>query len=583
MDIHKSTLTASSILQGFKDYVAEFRKITHRAAVHFESQSWHDHQCDAWGRLDLYKRKSLVTTRRLKDLMGDSADSYEAWSQMKQAYGLMTISHPYFEIAETWYNSVCRKAFPSIGSVPEIMFTYDEYGNRYVEPEKPLQTLFRCEDDPEAMVAQILDHYKFSMPFQDKARDIKYIVQTLKNDWPNHFRSGAPMRVEMLNTIFYRNKGAYLVGRTFVSAKLRPFVLPILYDEDQLVVDTLVTDVNDLSIIFSFARSYFMVDVDVPSETVRFLKSIMPEKEVDELYSSIGFHKHGKTVMYRKLQEHLQRSEKKFIIAPGIRGMVMSVFTLPDYHIVFKLIKDKFDPPKTSTKAEVKAQYTRVKHIDRVGRMADTHEFNMFKFKKERFEPALLEELLEVAPSIVKVDGDTVWIHHLYTERKMIPLNMYLNDAEPENCEEVVGEYGNAIKQMAAANIFPGDMLLKNFGVTRHKRVVFYDYDEIGFLLEYNFRHMPVARDNEEMYASEAWFAVADNDIFPEEFRNFIIGNQTVKKVFFDLHDDLFQVKFWREIQQRIRNREVISVYPYRQAKRFSRLYAAETEEETQT
>jgi isocitrate dehydrogenase kinase/phosphatase len=314
-----------------------------------------------------------------------------------------------------------------------------------------------------------------------------------------------------------------------------------------------------------------MVQTDAPSTLVEFIQSLIPLKDSAEIYNSIGFNKHGKTEFYRHFTKHLQQSSDKFILAPGIKGMVMSVFTLPSYNVVFKLIKDNFDPPKQSTKTQVKEKYKLVSRHDRVGRLADTHEFENFVFEKSRFSDELLEELLKVAPSIIQIEGDKVTIQHLYIERRMIPLNIYLQKASLAEAREAVEEYGNAIKQLAAANIFPGDMLLKNFGVTRHRRVIFYDYDEICFLTDCNFRTIPEPRTYEEEMSSEPWYHVGVNDIFPEEFRSFLIGRIEVRDIFFEIHAEIFEPKFWQNLQKRIREGEVLDVFPYRQKSRLKK------------
>jgi isocitrate dehydrogenase kinase/phosphatase len=323
--------------------------------------------------------------------------------------------------------------------------------------------------------------------------------------------------------------------------------------------------------IFSFTRSYFMVEASVPSRIVYFLKTLMPHKELAELYNAIGLNKHGKTEFYRSFVNHLARSADQFIVAPGIKGMVMSVFTLPSYDIVFKVIKDHFDPPKDMTQETVREKYRLVSRHDRVGRMADTQEYSYFHFPRHRFSKELLNELKEVAPSLLEITADEIIIRHLYTERKMIPLNLYLTQATEEETEEVMDEYGNAIKQIASANIFPGDMLLKNFGVTRHGRVVFYDYDEICFLSECHFRKIPEPRTEEEALSSQPWYSVGPNDIFPEEFRLFFTGNPAAKRLFEKHHSDLYQAEFWQSLQQNIAAGKVEDMFPYRRKKRFTR------------
>jgi isocitrate dehydrogenase kinase/phosphatase len=309
---------------------------------------------------------------------------------------------------------------------------------------------------------------------------------------------------------------------------------------------------------------------------VLFLAKLMPAKPISEIYNCMGFNKHGKTYYHRSAVRHMESTTDKFIIAPGIKGMVMSVFTLPSYPFVFKVIKDRFTPPKEVTAEEVKAKYRLVKRSDRAGRMADTQEFTNLAFDRGRFSDELMAELKAVAPSQIVEKGRALIISHLYVERRMTPLNLYLQDASDEELEAAMIEYGNAIKELAAANIFPGDMLLKNFGVTRHGRVVFYDYDEIVPLLDCNFRKIPEPRNEYEEMASQPWYSVAPNDIFPEEFRLFFSGNQRARKAFDARHSDIYEADFWKSLQDQIRSGYVESFYPYRRRLRFPREESAQ-------
>ena len=342
-------------------------------------------------------------------------------------------------------------------------------------------------------------------------------------------------------------------------------MLPFLHREGQgISVDALITDESEVSIIFSFTRSYFMVRVGYPAEFIGFLRKILPGKHIAELYTSIGFYKHGKSEFYRALISHLANSDDRFIMAPGVRGMVMSVFTLPGFNTVFKIIKDRFSPSKNVDRATVVEKYRLVKSVDRVGRMADTQEFSDFRFPLSKFDPECLAELLEVAPSTVQVQGDMVLVRHCWTERRMTPLNIYLEQANEAQVRDALDDYGLAIKQLAAANIFPGDMLLKNFGVTRHGRVVFYDYDEISYLTEVNFRRIPPPRYPEDEMSSEPWYSVGPNDVFPEEFPTFLFADIKHRKLFNQLHGDLYKAEYWQGLQEQIREGKVIDVFPYR-------------------
>jgi len=337
-----------------------------------------------------------------------------------------------------------------------------------------------------------------------------------------------------------------------------------------MVVDAVLLDEKEVSILFSFTRSYFHVNVGRPAELVSFLKSIMPRKRVAELYISIGYNKHGKSELYCDLLQHLDSSKEKFEIAKGERGMVMEVFTMPDYDVVFKVIKDRFPPSKNTTREEVMAKYYLVFKHDRAGRLVDAQEFEHLQFDRNRFSEDLLEQLQSVAGGSVEVDDDQVVIKHAYVERRVTPLNIYLSEADEIKGRAAIIDYGQAIKDLAATNIFPGDMLLKNFGVTRHGRVVFYDYDELSFLSDCNFRVMPPSRSYEEELSDEPWFNVGENDIFPEEFSYFLGLKGELKDLFLQEHSDLFEMDFWHQIQTRINARTIMDIFPYEQSKRLA-------------
>ena len=562
-----ATQVAGEIIAGFDQYLGDFREITQRAHTRFENRDWHGIQADSKRRLSLYKRQVPQVARKVRRLLGAHLEDHGVWARAKATYAALARERTAYEIAETYYNSVCRKVIGEIGADRSSMFVLDEHTRREYESQGNIYRSYPWEGAP--TLRQALADMALPVTFEDLERDIIFILQRLEEDVFAEDRPGPQARLDMVRSVFYRNKAAYLVGRFVSGSRIYPFVLPVLHQAHGAFVDTLITDQDTVSIVFSFTRSYFLVEADYPSELVHFLKTILPLKPYSDLYNSIGYNKHGKTELYRHFLQHLEQTHDQFVVAPGIRGMVMAVFTLPSYNIVFKLIKDRFDPPKTMNKAHVKSRYKMVSMHDRVGRMADTHEFEYFILPRDRFDPALLDELLRVAPSIVHVRGDQVCIDHLYTERKMVPLNIFLEQATPTEAEAVIDEYGNTIKQLAAANIFPGDMLLKNFGVTRHRRVVFYDYDEIGFLTDYRFRRMPEPADHDDMYAGSPWFAVGPNDVFPEEFKHFLVGREDIREIFYRLHADLFDPRFWIDMQQKQIDGEIVDVFPYRRRQRF--------------
>ena len=246
----------------------------------------------------------------------------------------------------------------------------------------------------------------------------------------------ANFQLQVLSGLFFRNKGAYVVGKIINGFTEEPFALPLLHNKTgKLVIDAALFGEADMLILFSFARAYFMVDMEVPSAYVQFLRSMMPRKPRNEIYSALGLQKQGKNLFYRDFLHHLRHSTDKFRIAPGIKGMVMLVFDLPSFPYVFKVIKDFYPPQKDTTREQIKGKYLLVKQHDRVGRMADTLEYSGVAFPRARFEDELIAEIEKFAPSLLEIsdrdgDGQTeVILQHVYIERRMIPLNIYLQEA----------------------------------------------------------------------------------------------------------------------------------------------------------
>jgi isocitrate dehydrogenase kinase/phosphatase len=564
---------ARTILNGFEAYFAEFQNITLAARSWFENADWHGIQQASGRRIDLYKEHTTRVNEFVELIAGDQLHDLEFWREARQAYSALIEGHHNFEIAETFFNSIYGAVFKHRKIRNEYVFVFSPHGDMPPTDVSRVYRTYSLVSSLDTLLEKLLDDYSFSIPYEDEKRDIRNIADVINSYLAPRFdlsRKGVEFQV--LEHHFYRNKGAYIVGRIISGSDSMPFVLPILNNEMGAVyVDTVLFGSDKVSVLFSFTRSYFFVDASIPSQYVLFLQQLMPAKPISEIYSSMGYNKHGKTYYHRCAYRHMERTTDKFIIAPGIKGMVMCVFTMPSYDFVFKIIKDKFTPPKEMTREQVRAKYRLVKRADRAGRMADTQEFNNLAFARERFSDELMEELRKVAPSVIEEHGKALVIRHVYVERRMTPLNLYLHDATDEQVMDVMDEYGNAIKQLASANIFPGDMLLKNFGVTRHGRVVFYDYDEIMPLVDCNFRTIPPPRNEEEEMSGQPWYTVGPNDIFPEEFRLFFSGNQRARKVFDSLHSDIYEASFWQRLQQRIRDGYIEDFFPYRRKLRFDR------------
>jgi isocitrate dehydrogenase kinase/phosphatase len=556
---------ARLILDGFDDYREHFRQITEGARARFEQALWQEAQSASAARINLYEEKVDEVGQRLRRSFNQELFEVNQWPLVKSAYIALIDLRDDDELAETWYNSIFCGLFSHDQINDGCMFIHTTRPSLRPRARIAQTRNYKPCGNLPGLLAQIFDDYRFDVPYENLPRDLDRLEGQLRESLPDWVCKDPELSIELFSSVLYRNKGAYLVGRLFNRDEQWPLVIPLLHREGQGVqIDALITDEAEVSIIFSFTRSYFMVEVAIPAEFIGFLNRILPGKHIAELYTSIGFYKHGKSEFYRSLINHLANTDDKFIMAPGVRGMVMSVFTLPGFNTVFKIIKDRFAPSKTVDRSTVIQKYRLVRSVDRVGRMADTQEFADFRFPKAKFEADCLAELLEVAPSTVVLEGETVLVRHCWTERRMTPLNMYVDSATEGQVRAALDDYGLAIKQLAAANIFPGDMLLKNFGVTRHGRVVFYDYDEICFLTEMNFRRIPEPRYPEDEMASEPWYSVAPLDVFPEEFPPFLFADIKLRRLFSQLHGELYDAEYWKSLQEAIRTGKVIDVFPYR-------------------
>ena len=570
---------AQALIEGFNRHYRLFRETTARAKTRFEVADWHgQHQAQAQ-RIEFYDQRVNEAVDKLRHEFNIEALSMDTLQQAKLHYiGLLT-DHHQPELAETFFNSVTAKLLHRAYFNNDFIFVRPAVSTEYIEDDEPgamptYRAYYPNKSNLRETWARILNNFQLQRGFEDLDRDVEHVVQAMLSELGG-FRPRANFQIQVLASLFYRNKGAYLVGKIINGFNETPVALPILHGPNgKLFIDAALFGEDELLMIFSYARAYFMVDMEIPSAYVHFLRGLMPRKPRAELYSAIGLQKHGKNLFYRDLLAHQRHSSDKFRIAPGIKGMVMLVFDLPSFPYVFKVIKDFYPPQKDTTRELIKSKYLIVKQHDRVGRMADTLEYSNVAFPRDRFEDALVAELKHFCPSLIEEDGkngnDSLVIRHVYIERRMIPLNIYLQEAGPGQVAAAVVEYGNAIKDLVAANIFPGDMLWKNFGVTRHGKVVFYDYDEIEYLTDCNFRRVPEPRNEEEEMSGEVWYTVGPKDVFPETFAPFLLGNPAVREVFMAHHADLLDAAFWQGHKERIQQGHVHDVFPYEPGKRFT-------------
>jgi len=594
---------AKAMMDGFNRHYQLFRTESSLAKLRFEEADWQGQQQAQRDRIEFYELRVKECVTRLEKEYRAEQQAMDIWQQVKLHYIGLLVNHHQPELAETFFNSVTCSILHRTYFHNDFIFLRPAVSTEYIENDEPEATptyraYYPTRENLTETLELIVRNFQIQREFEDLPRDVRSVIQAMSAALIE-VKLRTNFQIRVLSSLFFRNKAAYVVGKVINGFVEVPFALPILHNKrHQLIIDTALFGSDDLLILFSFARAYFMVDMEVPSAYVQFLRSMMPTKPRAEIYNALGLAKQGKNLFYRDFLHHLKHSSDKFRIAPGIKGMVMLVFDLPSFPYVFKLIKDWYPPPKDTTRDKIKSKYRLVKQHDRVGRMAETLEYRLVAFPLERFEPELIAEIKKFAPSQLEIsdrddDGRTeLIIKHLYIERRMVPLNIYLKEAfeagatDPDNhsdsavrareqVEHAVIEYGNAIKDLVAANIFPGDMQWKNFGMTDYGKVVFYDYDEIEYLSDCNFRGVPKPPEGQEEKSGEVWFDVGPRDVFPETFGPYLLGNPLVRQVFLQHHADLLSPAFWLKYQQRIQDGQVIDIYPYERSRRFSRLRAA--------
>jgi isocitrate dehydrogenase kinase/phosphatase len=554
---------AGLVLDAFDDYNARFADITRRARRRFERRDWRGAGRDAVERIALYGQLVDETWVRLEARFDDRVRSRSLWTAARAVYAALVEPQLDRELYRTFFNSIVRRCLRIRGVDPALEFVALD-----IEPTDAITrpAARRChlaDDDPAAMVARALASFGFAVPLARPGHCAGAVAATLERrlaDWgPDPVHS-----LELLDTVFHRERRAYLVGRVFGPSRWAPLVLALVNDRDGLRVDAVLTQADQVSTLFGYTRSYFHADLATVGDAVLYLRSLLPHKPVAELYTVLGRAKQGKTERYRQFFRHLAgRPDEALVHAQGERGMVMLVFTLPSYPLVFKVIRDRFAWPKDMARDQVMARYSLVFNHDRVGRLVDAQEFRHLRIAKRQFEPGLLAELLEACRLSVVDDGDDVVLGHCYLERRLRPLDLFVREAAPAAARAALLDYGQAIRDLAASGIFPGDLLLKNFGVGRSGRVVFYDYDELVLLGECRFRAIPQARHHDEEMRAGAWYYVGPADVFPEQFPLFLGVPDALRQALLDVHGEIFDPAWWRQVQARVAAGEYADIAPY--------------------
>ncbi len=554
---------ASAIVAAFARYNAEYRAITRRAPERFENLDWGGVQADVVERLDLYSSKVNQTAAELRQRLGSRAMDSALWVSIKACYVQLIAGLTDPEFLKTFFSSITRRLFSTVGVNPDIEFFALD-----VDPLRGIvsQVGTNCygnRGSVELLFEELLSDFRFRTPWRDFEGSVRHVATDVKLQLQQSGEHRPLHEVEVIRPVFYQMSRAYVVGRILGEGWMLPLAIAFRNTPRGVLVDAVMLRVSDISILFSFTRSYFHVDLERVGEAVLFLRSLMPQKPVSELFTVLGRAKQGKTERFREVFRHLEETNDRFVRAPGERGLVMACFTLENFDVMFKVIRDRFPAVKTIRREEVMAKYDMVFKHDRAGRLVDAQEFSRIRLPRGRFEPDMLAELTGECALNVQLDGDDVIVGHAYIERRMIPLNLYIRGATQQEAELAVIDYGQAIRDLAYTNIFAGDLLLKNFGVTRHSRVIFYDYDELCRVTDCRFRDLPPAPTPDDEMRAEGWFYVADNDVFPETFLNFLGLEGRLRELFLEHHGDILDASWWRALKERLQGGDVVEVLPY--------------------
>ena len=558
---------AKAIYEGFLRYNENFTRITTRAQRRFEQREWQGHRHDIIERVDLYEKSVRRIINFLTRRLGPRLTDHALWNDLRWHYGQRIANMYDAGFMKTFFNSITRRIFDTAGVDSRLEFISPAPDEGFNAVESLRLKRYPYWASLEELFSEALGDIRFNIPWANLESDITFLareVQKYVDIYLDEF--GELLRIEFIDTVFYQSSRAYLIGRLVQDGHVSPLVLALENADAGICVDAALMEENEVSIVFSYTRSYFFADPNTVVGAVYFLHSILPRKPIDELFTVLGRLRQGKTERHRIFTNHLNATSDLFVHAEGDSGLVMLVFTLPSYDLVFKVIRDRFGPPKTIGRSDVINKYRLVSRHDHAGRLIDTQEFLNLEFPADRFSRRLLDDLLSEAAETVHLDGDRLLFRHVYSERRVRPLNLYLREVNRSAAENAILDYGQALRDLADTNIFPGDLLLKNFGVTRHGRVIFYDYDEVVLVTDCHFRELPEPRDDEELLSAESWYYVDERDVFPQEFISFLSLDKHLRELFTQVHGDLLQPEYWRDIRRRLLAGEVRLVVPYKRS-----------------
>lgn len=559
---------AAWLYQEYSRFYEEFLSNIDQAKIAFEERDFASSVRVSERRLSLYSASIVDVSERLRQAYPQIHADETLWQEVAANYSAL-ISGEYAEdVGRAYLHSLRRRIYQGEWRAEDYAFADmtppgDEDLAR-VTRSYPLDAHMTAE-----VVAEILRIPGFKRDFADIDDDVARVMQRISDNLENLPRRPHKLiRVDMIDAGFYRNRGAYLVGRLiFENDRFIPLILALLNDERGIYVDAVLTSVTYAHNIFSSTLANFHVTNPCYHEVCALLKSIMPKRPLGLHYSTIGYNHLGKVAVMRELEAELLESENGLETAVGSPGTVAMGFAASNSAYSLKVIRDK---PTAQYKwgefgglESVIRKYTRVHEINRTGSMLDSIIYYKVRLDRSWFSPALLEDLLAHAAETVSLNGDDVIFKYLIVQIKLTPLPVYLENASDRQAETAITNLGYCIKNNAAANIYNRDLDARNYGISSYSKVYLFDYDALEILSDVKIRTNLDREAGEEDIPD--WYFEDGVVFLPEELvSGLCIRQRGLCDYFTRRHANLLGTEYWTEIQQYIQQGRVpsVSVYP---------------------
>ena len=561
----RSGLAARWILAEFDAYYVESRSIPNLAKSAFEQRDPAMSLDLSLRRLSVYSVSAHALARRLRAALPEVAEDETFWARLEARYLALIEGRYESDLAFAYIHSARRMVYEGMWKPVEYMFLHHR------EPASERSAAVRIDfsiargADLAVLVDRVLAVPRFERRWRDRAGDVRRVAERLQSIFSGGARR--PVEIQMTDAGFYRNRGAYIVGRiVFDDSSASPLILALLNHDVGIYVQAVLAGEADAHNLFSSTLANFHVTNSHYHELAAFLHTVMPTRRLGLHYSTIGFNHVGKVAVMHELREELATHREVFITAVGFRGSVAIGFAAPSSDYNLKVIRDvPTDQYKWGEFPGIGAvldKYRRVHEIDRTGSMLDNIIYYNLELDSAWFEADLLAELLRDAGESVSLRDDAVILKHLIVQRRVRPLPVFLQDATPEEAREVIVNLGHCIKNNAAANVFNKDLDARNYGVSRFQKVYLFDYDALEPLTRVKVRSNAGRFDGEDDVPD--WF-YEDGVIFlPEEIESgFRIHDRGMRRLFRDVHGDLLTTGYWERLQHDLDRGQVPSIRLY--------------------